>query len=102
VVECLARRLDGPVDVLGLAVRDLGEHLLGGRVDRLERLTRRGLDPLSVDQKLVLRANESVSLLFAGYGNRHCLSPLCASLARAGCSSERRSQQLTTGSRGGR
>ena len=39
--------------------------LLGRGVDRLERLARRGLDPLAVDQQLVRRANEAVRLLLA-------------------------------------
>ena len=51
--NALRAALHRPVDVLGLPVGDLGEDLLGGRVERLERLARRRLDPLAVDQQLV-------------------------------------------------
>ena len=52
VVEGAARRADRAVDVLGLAVGDLGERLLGRRVDRLEGAPRCRRHPLAVDQEL--------------------------------------------------
>jgi hypothetical protein len=52
VLERRARSAYRPVGVLGLAVRDRGENLLGGGVDAVERLARRRVHPLTVDQHL--------------------------------------------------
>ena len=52
VVEGSTRRPHGAVDVLLVALRDPRQHLSGGGVERLERLARRRLDPLAVDQHL--------------------------------------------------
>ena len=40
LVERLARGLDGPIDVGGVALGDFGDDLLGGRIDRGEGLAR--------------------------------------------------------------
>ena len=53
-VKRLPRRLDGAVDVGGVALGDLGDDLLGRRVDRGERLAAVAVDPLAVDQQLGL------------------------------------------------
>ena len=45
---------DGAVDVGLVGGGDLGEHLLGGRVDRLERLPG-AVDELAVDEQAVGR-----------------------------------------------
>ncbi len=44
---------DGPVDVLGSGGGDLGEDLLGGRVDGLERRAVGRVDELAVDEQPV-------------------------------------------------
>ena len=59
VVERPARGGDGAVDVLGLALGDLAETLLGRRVERLERLAADRLDPLAVDQQTARLATKS-------------------------------------------
>jgi hypothetical protein len=56
VVERLPSGLDRAVDVLLVALGDVGEHLAGGRVVGLERLPRCGGHPLaSNEQRVVLR-----------------------------------------------
>src|SRR5581483_8805696 len=52
VVERAAGGADGALDVLGVALRNAGQHLAGRRVRRLERFPRGGVDPLPVDQHL--------------------------------------------------
>ncbi len=42
------RRGDGAIDVLGAADGDLGERLLGGRIDHVEQLRLQRIDPGSV------------------------------------------------------
>ena len=51
-LEGLPRRLDGAIDVFGLTRRHLGERLFGRGVVGGERLPRRRLHPLPVDQHL--------------------------------------------------
>ena len=53
-VEGPAGGADGVVEVLGAAVGHHAEHLLGGRVDRLEGPARPGRPELSVDQQPLL------------------------------------------------
>ena len=48
--ECLARRLDGLVDVGLVALGNQRENFLGGRVERLEGLAGFGRDPFAADQ----------------------------------------------------
>ena len=48
-----ARRLHRAVDVGGPGLGDLGEHLLGRRVDRLERVAVDRVDELAVDEQAV-------------------------------------------------
>ena len=61
-VERLSGRLDGQVDVGGVALGDVGDDLFGGRVDRLERLAALAVAPLAVDQQLGLeRASDLAS-----------------------------------------
>ncbi len=54
VVERLAGGLHGQVDVGRVPFGDLGDHLFGGRVDRVERLAAGGGDPLAADEALGL------------------------------------------------
>ena len=51
VFEGAPRGANGAVDVLGLTPRNLGEHLAGRRVDRLEGSAGCRLDPLTADQQ---------------------------------------------------
>src|SRR5262249_54038629 len=55
VVERAPGGAGGAVDVLGVALGDAGEHLAGGRIERLERLARCRLHPFPVDQHAALR-----------------------------------------------
>ena len=57
-VKRLAGGLDGQVDVGGVALGDLGDDFLGGRVDRRERLAALAVAPLAVDQQLGLEPCE--------------------------------------------
>ena len=50
LLERPARRPHRPVDVLGIALGDPGERLAGRGVGRLERLARRRVAPLPVDE----------------------------------------------------
>jgi hypothetical protein len=50
--ERLARRGDGPIDVLRVALGHGGEEFAGRWVAALEGLARRGVDPLAVDEHL--------------------------------------------------
>jgi hypothetical protein len=49
---CRPRGFDGAVHVVGARLRDLGEGLLGGRVDRLERLAG-AVDELAADEQAI-------------------------------------------------
>ena len=44
--------LNGTVDIFLVALRRMGDHLGGGRVDDVEHLSRGGVDPLPIDQEL--------------------------------------------------
>src|SRR5207247_1672637 len=53
-IESLAGGFDGALRVVASGACDACPRLLGGRVDRLHRLARRGVTEFSVDVKLVL------------------------------------------------
>ena len=53
VSDALASGRDGQVHVLGAGLGDLGEHLLGGRVDRLEPRAGLRVDELAPDEQAV-------------------------------------------------
>ena len=69
LVEGLPGGPDGAVDVLGIALGHVRQRLAGGRVGRLERLARGGVDPLPVDEQLAWGGGE----LFDGavHGDSH-------------------------------
>jgi hypothetical protein len=52
VFEGLAGRAHGPVDVFGIPLGYVGEGLSGGRVGSRERLSRRRVGPLPIDEQL--------------------------------------------------
>ena len=78
-VERLARGLDGQVDVGGVPLGDLGDDLLGGRVDRRERLAAGAVAPLAVDQHLGLKRAGDFAARFGDGG--HCVFSLCQTRA---------------------
>ena len=57
-VEGPTRRLDGAVDILRVSFRHSGKDFAGCRIDAVERLPRRRLDPLAVDQHALRRPVE--------------------------------------------
>ncbi len=63
---------DGPVDVLGGALGNPTDHLLGGRVDHLDRAGAGGLDPLAADVELV--ALDRLGGMLRAAGACGCLS----------------------------
>ena len=67
VVERRARGRDGAVDVLGRALGDAADDLLGRRVDHLDRALAGGLDPLAADVEPV--ADDRLG------GGGHAVSP---------------------------
>ena len=69
VVKAPASRSNGKLDVLGCAVRHAPETLLSRRVERLEGLPARRLDPFAVDQQTAGRANEVLGLLSHALGS---------------------------------
>ena len=77
LLERLARGPDSPVDVLGAALGDPGERLPGGGVGRLERLARRRIGPLPVDEQLPGGGDECLDVAVQGHGHG-CSSPLLA------------------------
>ena len=68
-VERGARGLDGAVDVLGVALGDVGEDVAGRRVVDVESLSGGGLHPVAADQHPPLRADE---LLGSGVNMHLC------------------------------
>jgi len=54
---CRAGGPDGPLDVRGACLGDVGEDLLGRRVDRLEAVATGGLDELAADEEPVRGAD---------------------------------------------
>ena len=58
VVEGLAGRAHGPVDVFRVPLGHVGEGLSGGRVGSRERPSRRRVGPLSIDEQLLRGGRE--------------------------------------------
>ena len=54
------RRLHRAIDILRVRLRDLGELLFRGRIDRLELLLRVRLDELAADEEVVARRDLDV------------------------------------------
>ena len=69
--ERLASGLDRPLDVLFPTVRHLRKLLLGGGIERRERLARRRLHPVAVNQQLVGCAYEGLRRLLTCNSDRH-------------------------------
>src|ERR1022692_552369 len=70
VLERPARRPHGPVDVFGATLGDPGERLARRWVGRLERLARRGVGPLPVDEQLTRRADEGFDIPVQGHSHK--------------------------------
>ena len=70
LVEGLPRGVHGCVDISGIALRDLSDHFLGGRVDRVERLPTLGGHPLAADEELRL-VNRGAGGFHRGGGSGH-------------------------------
>jgi hypothetical protein len=92
IVERRAGGADRPVDVLGVALGHLGEHLPGGRVRGLERLARCRGYRLPADEQLPGDSDEILDALFQCYC--HGFSHL---LRGSRCVSARRAQERTGG-----
>ena len=52
LVEGMSGRRHRMIDVLGFALRDLGNRLAGGGIEDAERFARRGIHPFAVDEQL--------------------------------------------------
>ena len=84
VLERRARRRDGAVDVLGIPLGDPGERLPGRRVRRFERLARRSVRPLPVDEQLPWGSDELFDVPVQGDCHARS-SPLVARWAAKDC-----------------
>ena len=64
---------DGALHVVGRRVGDLAEHLLGGGVDVVEALARRGFDQLAVDEHADLALHGAGAV---GFDRGHVVLPV--------------------------
>ena len=83
LVERAARGPHSPVDVLGIALGDPGERLPGRGVGGLERLARRRVAPLPVDEQLSRGADEGFDVAIQGHGHVMVISLGCVVEATA-------------------
>ena len=74
VLERGTGRADRAVDVLGVALGDARQSLAGRGVRGLERLARRRIGPLAVDEQLTGGRDEGLDALIQGDGHRGLIS----------------------------